>query len=339
MSVNDVVTAAGVGATGARAWPPPWRRLASTRSAAAIARGRPRPQRRRAGRRASSATGRARRRRRRRRPRGRGRSRARSPTGCPAGRSPTPAAVRRRGAATAVVVGWTARRARCSSVADTVKPTSRRRRSRRLRALGLDAVLLTGDNAATRQAVGRAVGHRATSIAEVMPADKVAVVERLQAAGPGGGHGRRRGQRRRRAGPGRPRHRDGHAAPTSPSRPATSRSCAPTCAPRPTPSSCPGARSRTIKGNLFWAFAYNVAAIPLAMAGLLSPGGRRRGDGRLQRVRRHQQPPPPPLPPQNLISTSKFVPALHDFAPQNPAMRLTGWPSSTLSSSGRVRTA
>ncbi len=46
----------------------------------------------------------------------------------------------------------------------------------------------------------------------------------------------------------------------------------------------------SVKGNLFWAFAYNVTAIPLALAGLLSPHHRRGGDGGLDPVRRHHSP-------------------------------------------------
>ena len=52
----------------------------------------------------------------------------------------------------------------------------------------------------------------------------------------------------------------------------------------------------TIKGNLFWAFAYNVAALPLAMAGPAEPADRRCRDGVLLGVRGQQQPAAAPLP-------------------------------------------
>ena len=58
-----------------------------------------------------------------------------------------------------------------------------------------------------------------------------------------------------------------------------------------------------IKGNLFWAFAYNVAAIPLAAARPAQPDARRGGHGAVLAVRRHQQPAPPlvPLTPSPLL--------------------------------------
>ena len=53
---------------------------------------------------------------------------------------------------------------------------------------------------------------------------------------------------------------------------------------------------RTIKGNLFWAFAYNVAAHPARRRRAAQPDARRCRDGVLERVRRDQQPPPAPVP-------------------------------------------
>ncbi len=57
----------------------------------------------------------------------------------------------------------------------------------------------------------------------------------------------------------------------------------------------PAAPSATIKGNLFWAFAYNVAAMPLARPAS-QPAHRRCLHGPLQRLRGVQQPAAPPLP-------------------------------------------
>ncbi len=82
---------------------------------------------------------------------------------------------------TAVVVGWDGQARGILVVADAVKPTSAEA-IRQLRALGLTPVLLTGDNATVARRIAAEVGIDEV-IAEVMPSDKVDVVSRLQGEG------------------------------------------------------------------------------------------------------------------------------------------------------------
>ena len=135
---------------------------------------------------------------------------------------------------------------------------------------GLRTVLLTGDNPAAAAAVAAAVGIDEV-IAEVLPEGKVDVIEQLRDRGPGGRDGRRRHQRRTGAGVARIWAWRSDAAPMSRSVPPTSSWCATTSTSCRRPWTWPGATMRTIRMNMVWAFGYNVAAIPIAAAGLLNP--------------------------------------------------------------------
>ncbi|MFI0260023.1 heavy metal translocating P-type ATPase [Streptomyces sp. NPDC017056] len=169
---------------------------------------------------------------------------------------------------TAVLVAWDGRPRGLLSVADTVKETSAEA-VRRLRALGLTPVLLTGDNRAVAEAVAAEVGIDEV-IAEVLPEDKVAVVERLR------GEGRSVAM----VGDG---VNDAAALATADLGLAmgTGTDAAIEAGDltlvrgdlRVAADAIRLARKTlaTIKGNLFWAFGYNVAAVPLAAAGLLNP--------------------------------------------------------------------
>ena len=96
------------------------------------------------------------------------------------------------------------------AVADTIKPSARET-LRRLKQMGIEAVMITGDNKRTAEAVARELGIERV-FAEVLPADKARYVAAAAARGQARGDGRRRGQRRpgARAGRHRHRHRRGH---------------------------------------------------------------------------------------------------------------------------------
>ncbi|MEU6119451.1 heavy metal translocating P-type ATPase [Streptomyces sp. NPDC047117] len=171
---------------------------------------------------------------------------------------------------TAVVVAWDGRARGVLSVADTVKDGSAEAVTR-LRALGLTPVLLTGDNEAVAASVAREVGIAADQVfAEVMPEDKVAVVQRLQERGRSVamvGDGVNDAAALAQADLGLALGTGTDAAIEAGDLTLVRGDL------RVAADAIRLARRTlgTIKGNLFWAFGYNVAAIPLAVAGLLDP--------------------------------------------------------------------
>ncbi len=168
----------------------------------------------------------------------------------------------------AITVGWDGEPRATLLVRDTVKATSAEA-IRELKALGLTPVLLTGDNEATAARVAAEVGIERV-LAEVYPADKVAEIERLQQAGQVVamvGDGVNDAPALAQADLGLSIGTGTDIAIEASDLTLVSGDL------RVAADAIRLARRtlRTIKGNLFWAFAYNVAAIPLAVSGLLNP--------------------------------------------------------------------
>jgi Cu+-exporting ATPase len=169
---------------------------------------------------------------------------------------------------TAVPAGWDGVVRAVLVVADAPKATSAAAVAA-LRGLGLTPVLVTGDNERTARAVAAQVGIDEV-VAEVLPAEKVAVVRRYQAAGRvvamvGDGVNDAAALAQADLGLAMGTGTD-VAIEASDITLVTGDLRAAATAVRLSRRTL-----ATIKGNLFWAFAYNVAAIPLAAAGLLNP--------------------------------------------------------------------
>ncbi|MCP9945756.1 heavy metal translocating P-type ATPase [Streptomyces somaliensis] len=169
---------------------------------------------------------------------------------------------------TVIAVAWDGEARAVLEVADAVKDTSAEA-VRRLEDLGLTPILLTGDNRAVAEAVAAEVGIGRV-IAEVMPEDKVDVVRRLQAEGRSVamvGDGVNDAAALAQADLGLAMGTGTDAAIEAGDL---------TLVRGDLRAAADAIRlSRrtlgTIRSNLFWAFAYNVAALPLAAAGLLNP--------------------------------------------------------------------
>jgi Cu+-exporting ATPase len=171
---------------------------------------------------------------------------------------------------TAVAVAWDGEARAVLEVADAVKETSAEA-IRRLRALGLTPMLLTGDNKAVAAAVAAEVGiDPGHVIAEVLPQDKVDVVKRLQAEGRSVamvGDGVNDAAALAQADLGLAMGTGTDAAIEAGDLTLVRGDL------RVAADAIRLSRRTlgTIRSNLFWAFAYNVAALPLAAAGLLNP--------------------------------------------------------------------
>ncbi|MDQ0954724.1 Cu+-exporting ATPase [Streptomyces phaeochromogenes] len=171
---------------------------------------------------------------------------------------------------TAVAVAWDGEARAVLEIADAVKETSAEAITR-LRALGLTPILLTGDNRAVAESVAREVGISPEDvIAEVLPQDKADVVRRLQDEGRSVamvGDGVNDAAALAQADLGLAMGTGTDAAIEAGDLTLVRGDL------RAAADAIRLARRTlgTIRSNLFWAFAYNVGALPLAAAGLLNP--------------------------------------------------------------------